>query len=106
MKRPLIPRNTRVGRDIVVWYNELFDPLQAHLFSHVQSVKDAEDMAQEAFLHLWFARSSGPIANPKRFLFATAANLLRDHRRRARSHARRTDVSVEDVEKPEPVGRD
>jgi DNA-directed RNA polymerase specialized sigma24 family protein len=101
-KRPLFPRRPGVGRDIVAWYHELFDPLQAYISKHVHSAKDAEEIAQEAFLHLWLARSSGPIANPRRFLFATASNLLKDDYHLAHAQATHTDASVEDVETPDP----
>lgn len=102
-KKPLFQRHPRVGRDIAAWFHEFFDPLQAHIFNHVHSAKDAEEIAQEAFLHLWLARSSGPMANPKRFLYATASNLLKDHFHRAHAQSTHTDVSVEDAETPDPV---
>lgn len=77
MKKPWILRGAAVSRDIAGWYEELFEPLRGYLCDHLGSAREAEEIAQEAFLHLWFARSSGPIKNPKDFLFATASNLMK-----------------------------
>ena len=87
--------------DIAEWYERYQEPLLGYLNQLTRSVHDAEDIAQEAFLHLWFARSSGPIHNPKAFLFATASNLLKDNCRRAHTHAMKLAVQLEDVEIPD-----
>lgn len=101
MKKHLILRSASVRRDIGGWYDEFFDALRGYLFHCLHSSHDAEDIAHEAFLHLWLARSSGPIYNPKAFLFTTATNLLKDLYRRAHTRAMRTRVPVEDVEIPD-----
>jgi len=80
VKKPLILRGATVSRDIAGWYEELFDPLRGYLCDQLGSAREAEEIAQEAFLHLWFAQSSGPIENPKDFLFATASNLMKGPR--------------------------
>lgn len=87
--------------DIAEWYERYREPLGGYLRLRTRSAYDAEDIVQEAFLHLWFARSSGPIHNPKAFLFTTASNLLRDQSRRAHIRAMQTAVHVEDVDIPD-----
>lgn len=84
--------------DIADWYACYAEPLVGYLVKLTRSKHDAEDIAQEAFLHLWFARSSGPIHKPKSFLFITASNLVKDRSRLAHTHAMREAVPVEDVE--------
>lgn len=87
--------------DIAEWYERYQEPLLGYLAQLTRSKHDAEDITQEAFLHLWFARSSGPIQNPKAFLFATALNLVKDNCRRAHTRAMRAAVPLEDVEVPD-----
>lgn len=87
--------------DIVEWYERYQEPLLSYVAQLTRSVHDAEDIAQEAFVHLWFARSSGPIRNPKALLFATALNLIKDKCRLAHTQAMRAAVPVEDVEIPD-----
>lgn len=84
--------------NIAEWYERYEEPLLGYLAQLTRSVHDAEDIAQEAFLHLWFARSSGPIHNPKAFLFTTASNLVRDKCRLAHTHAMKAAVPLEDVD--------
>jgi RNA polymerase sigma-70 factor (ECF subfamily) len=87
--------------DIAEWYERYQEPLLGYAAQLTRSLHDAEDIAQEAFVHLWFARSSGPIHNPKAFLFATASNLVKDKCRLAHTQAMRAAVPVEDVEIPD-----
>jgi RNA polymerase sigma factor (sigma-70 family) len=42
------------------------------------SISDRDDLVQESFLRVWRARTRGPIASIKAFLFATARNLACD----------------------------
>lgn len=88
----------RSWTEIAEWYERYQEPLLAYLAQLTRSVHDAEDIAQEAFLHLWFARSSGPIHNPKAFLFTTASNLMRDKCRLAHTHAMKAAVPLEDID--------
>lgn len=88
--------------EISEWYERYQESLLGYVARLTGSQHDAEDIAQEAFVHLWYARSSGPIHNPKAFLFATASNLVKDNCRLAHTHAMRVAVPVEDVEIPDP----
>ena len=88
-------------KEIAEWYERYRDLVRGYLSQRTRSASDAEDIVQEAFLHLWFARSSGPIHNPKAFLFTTASNLLTDQSRRAHIRATQTAVHIEDVDIPD-----
>ncbi|MBI5423128.1 MAG: sigma-70 family RNA polymerase sigma factor [Opitutae bacterium] len=44
-------------------------------------MSDVEDVVQDAYARLMRAHASGPIANPKAFLFVTARNLALNHLR-------------------------
>lgn len=96
------PGRARWG-EVAEWYQRYRTSLRAYLTLRTRSAYDAEDIVQEAFLHLWFAGSSGPIQNPKAFLFTTASNLLRDQLRRARIRALQSAVQVDDVDIPDFV---
>ena len=87
--------------DIVEWYERYRDTLRGYIRRCTRSAHDAEDIVQETFLHLWFARSAGPIRNPKAFLFTTASNLLKDQLRRAHVRAMRAAVQMDDVDIPD-----
>src|SRR6185437_10032366 len=87
--------------EIAEWYERYEVPLLAYLARMMHSVHDAGDIVQEAFIHLWLARSSGPIYNPKAFLFTTAQNLVKDNCRLAHTHAMRAAVPLEDVDIPD-----
>lgn len=87
--------------ELARWYAEYSDLLRGYLAKMSHSVHDAEDIMQEAFLHVWFAASAGPILNPKALLFTTAQNLLKDHVRRAHTQAMRAALQVDEVEIPD-----
>ena len=91
----------KIRLDLAGWYEEYSDLLRAYLAKLAHSVHDAEDIVQEAFLHVWFAASTGPILNPKALLFTTAQNLLKDHCRRAHTHMMRGALQVDEVEIPD-----
>src|SRR6185437_2056844 len=91
----------KIRLDLAGWYEEYSDLLRAYLAKLSHSVHDAEDIVQEAFLHVWFAASTGPILNPKALLFTTAQNLLKDHCRRAHTHMMRAALQVDEVEIPD-----
>lgn len=62
---------------------------------------DPEDVAQTAFLRFANYPDAGNVANPRAFLYATARNIILDHRRRTRiidAHAR--DVQHSSVDGP------
>lgn len=83
------------------WYEDYADRLRCYLTRLLRSVHDAEDIAQEAFLHVLSAAGSEPILNPKALLFTTAQNLLRDHCRRAHTQAMRFALQVDEVQIPD-----
>lgn len=83
------------------WYDEFAGLLVGYLQRLTRSVHEAEDIAQEAFLHMLIAQISGPIRNPKAFLFTTALNILRDHCRLAHTRAMREAVPVDEAEIPD-----
>ena len=49
--------------------------LRAWLRARFSSLGDIDDVVQDSFTRLLHAQASGPIANPKAFLFVTARNL-------------------------------
>ena len=90
-------------KDVAEWYERYRESLHAYLRLRTRSAYDAEDIVEESFLHLWLARSSEPIHNPKAFLFTTALHLLTDQSRRAHIRATQTAVHAEDVDIPDYV---
>lgn len=55
--------------------------LRAWLHARFPSIGDGDDLLQEAYSRLLRAHGSGPIANPKAFLFVTVRNLALNHLR-------------------------
>ncbi|MDQ8205522.1 sigma-70 family RNA polymerase sigma factor [Pelagicoccus sp. SDUM812003] len=60
------------------------DDLKAWLRARFPSISDVDDLLQESFRRLIKARASGPIVNPRAFLFVTARNLALNHLRHLR----------------------
>lgn len=56
--------------------------LRAWLRARFPSVVDVDDLVQETFSRLLRAHGSGPVANPRAFLFVVARNLALNHLRR------------------------
>lgn len=63
-------------------YVELRDALQRFLLRRTGSRETAEDLTQETWLRLAGATAVPAIANPRAYIFRTAANLAIDHGRR------------------------
>ncbi len=67
------------------WFVDEVLPHDAKLRGWVRArfpdVSDVEDVVQDAYARLMRAHASGPIANPKAFLFVTARNLALNHLR-------------------------
>jgi len=55
--------------------------LRAWLGARFPHLNDIDDLIQESYSRLMRAHGSGPIANPKAFLFVTARNLALNHLR-------------------------
>ncbi|MBA4136723.1 MAG: RNA polymerase subunit sigma-24 [Opitutus sp.] len=55
--------------------------LRAWIRARFPGVADVDDLVQDAYSRLLRAHASGPIANPKAFLFVTARNLALNHLR-------------------------
>lgn len=101
-KHNLVHRPSRDSwKDIAEWYKHYREPLRRYLSLRTRSAYDAEDVVEEVFLHLWLARSSAPIHNPKAFLFTAALNLLTDQARRAHIRATQTAVHAKDFDIPD-----
>ncbi|MGH7946929.1 MAG: RNA polymerase sigma factor [Opitutaceae bacterium] len=70
------------------WFAEEVQPheplLRAWLQARFSSLRDIDDLVQETYLRFCRARSAGPIARPKSYLFATARNAAMDRVRRER----------------------
>lgn len=61
--------------------------LRGWIHARFPGVEDIDDLVQEAYSRLMRAHNSGPIANPKAFLFVTVRNLALNHLRH-RGHER------------------
>lgn len=65
--------------DYARWFAEEVQPhdstLRSWLRGRFPSLLDPDDVMQECYVRLLRARETGPIANPKAFLFVTARNL-------------------------------
>lgn len=98
------------------WFALEVQPHEPHLRrwlgARFPSLGDLDDLVQESFLRVLRAHASGPIANARAFLFATARNLALNHLRH-RHHARPdglgeievTGVVDEGSDTPEAVAR-
>lgn len=64
------------------WLAEHVQPhepmLRAWLRSRFGVATDVDDIVQEAYMRLWRARQTGPVAAPKAFFFAIARNIALD----------------------------
>lgn len=60
-------------QDVIEWYERYDEVLREYLLQRALCTGEtAEKIADEAFIHLCFARAAGPIDDPRQFLFATA----------------------------------
>ena len=55
--------------------------LRSWVRARFTAVRDVDDLVQEAYVRLLKARQSGPIANPRAFLFVVVRNLALNHLR-------------------------
>lgn len=69
------PRQRESDRWIVEQVLPHGPALQAWLRVRFSTLTDAEDLVQEAYIRVLKAHESGPIANPRAFLFTVARNL-------------------------------
>ena len=78
------PQDSETAR----WFEEHVRPhepgLRAWLRAHFPRLVDADDLVQDSFVRLLRARETGPIENPRAFLFTTARNAALDHYRHER----------------------
>ena len=61
-------------------------PLLSYFLRRVHDHAQAEDLVQEVLLRVLKAGERGVIERPESYVFKVAANLLKDHRRRASRH--------------------
>ena len=70
----------RSSKDPNIWYVDNILPHENHLRSWLKGkfahLTDLEDVIQEAMFKVLRACASGPIINPKAYLFLTARNLV------------------------------
>lgn len=70
------------GLALSKWFTDEMQPHETALRNWLRvrfpAINDHDDLVQESFLRVWRARSQGPIASSKAFLFATARNLALD----------------------------
>lgn len=70
------------------WFAEEVQPhearLRAWLRARFSTLRDIDDVVQEAYLRIWRARAGGRIEHPKSYLFNTARNAALDRVRRER----------------------
>jgi RNA polymerase sigma-70 factor (ECF subfamily) len=68
-----------------IWFMEEVLPheqdLRRWMGSRFSGVRDVDDLVQETFTRTLKAHASGPIVNPRAFLFVTARNLALNHLR-------------------------
>lgn len=102
--------------DSDLWYVDHIQPHKAKLLSWLKGkfpdTTDLEDVVQEAMFKVLKAHTSGPIINPKAYLFLTARNLvlsrIRRHRFEEPPPAQEIDLSeiLEEIDDPmEQVSR-
>jgi RNA polymerase sigma factor (sigma-70 family) len=74
--------------DLTRWFVEEVQPherkLRGWLRGRFPSLRDLDDLVQEAYARLFRARAAGKVVNPKTYLFATARNAALDFFRRRR----------------------
>lgn len=74
--------------EIAQWFDKEIlphrDDLRSWLSARFPAVGDVEDLLQESFSRLLRARESGPVVNPRAFLFVTARNLALNQLRHRR----------------------
>jgi RNA polymerase sigma factor (sigma-70 family) len=63
-------------------------PLLSFFRKRTRNGSDTQDLVQQVFLRLAQSRQDGEIHNPDAYIFQTAANTLRDHRRHELVHNR------------------
>ena len=70
----------RSSKDPNIWYVDNILPHENHLRSWLKgkfpNVADLDDVMQEAMFKVLRAHASGPIINPKAYLFLTARNIV------------------------------
>lgn len=68
--------------------------LRGYLRGAFPAVRDVDDVVQESYLRVWRARTGGPIASAKAFLFTVARRLALDLVRREAVSPLRTTVDL------------
>ncbi len=83
-RNPVSPPNADQTR----WFIEEVHPhepaLRAYLHGSFPTLRDIDDLVQEAYARLIRARNAGPVGHPKAYLFATARNAALDLFRRGK----------------------
>ena len=81
------------------WFAEQVLPheaaLRAWLHARFSSLGDVDDIVQESYERLLRVQETGPIANPRAFLFVSARNFALNQLRRLRREKRDTSVEVD-----------
>ncbi|MBP7142875.1 MAG: RNA polymerase sigma factor [Opitutaceae bacterium] len=81
------------------WFAEHVLPhesaLRAWLQARFQYHVDVDDVVQESYMRLLRVQATGPVANPRAFLFVSARNFALNQIRRFRRERRNEDVEVD-----------
>jgi RNA polymerase sigma factor (sigma-70 family) len=64
----------------------------------VREPSDARDLAQEVYLRMLRVRDTGKIQNPEGYLFAVAANLVKERRATQRRQQMEVDATDQDIQ--------
>lgn len=96
--------STRNSGCLVDFDKRFRQPLWGFFFRRTRSCSDADDLVQEVFCRLSRA-DRGNVVKPANYVFAVAANLLRDHHKKA-IQAPSMDAEIHDVLKETGIAFD
>jgi RNA polymerase sigma factor (sigma-70 family) len=86
-----------IAADRFALFREYYDELVTYLTTKLRSREQAMDVAQETFLRVLTREPSGPILQPRAFLYKTALNLSIDLFRKRRQQAEEA-LDSEDIQ--------
>jgi RNA polymerase sigma-70 factor, ECF subfamily len=88
-----------VAEQVELHFAELSDAIFRYLVFAIRDASDAEELTQEAFIRLYRELARGQtIVNVRQWIFKVSRNLMLDHLKSVRRHARRIGEMPEHVE--------